>query len=51
MNVLEILKKKRVNLWAISFYTNVSGYNSVRENDRKLTEEEFKLVKEWLEND
>lgn len=45
--ILELLKKKQVNIWAINHYKNVKQYNDWRDNDRILTEEEFNILKEW----
>ena len=50
LEVLEIIKKKRVNIYAISKSVNAKDYNSINAPiERHLTEIEFNLIKEWLE--
>lgn len=48
LNVLEILKNKKVNVMVLDHLNNVKQYNEWRVNDRSLTEEEFKKLKEWV---
>lgn len=54
LEVLEILKKHEPNFWWLKILTKVEEYNKKYIDipalkKRILTEEEFKLLKEWLE--
>ena len=49
LNALEIIKKKRVNVWAIFHSTNAMEYNEkIRQyyDCRPLIQEEYELLKE-----
>lgn len=51
----KILKSKRVALWRIDLLYNYKEYNTYTQieygGENWLTEEEFKILKEWWEND
>ena len=55
LEILEILKSKVVSLNMITIFETCEGYNDwAREYHRYsslLTKEEFKKIKEWLENE
>ena len=61
LEVWEILKNKKVDISSLYFYSNsekaLEEYNywfndfGFNKPEFKLTEEEFNLIKEWLEND
>ena len=46
--ILEVLKKKKVNLFLIHVLNKRSTYNGCSELMPDLTETEFNLIKEWL---
>ena len=46
--VLEIINEKEVNISSLKAY-DLEEYNMIYEN--KLTQEEFDLLKRWMEND
>ena len=50
LGILEIIKKKKVDLRKVEVVSNVNWYNSYGKFvDNPLTETEFNLIKEWLE--
>lgn len=49
LEVLEILKNKRVNINKISKVKNLCNYNSICAIGTDLTFEEYKTIKNWLE--
>ena len=49
LEVLEILKNKRVDISILALCGTVEEYNNAY--IRNLTQEEFDLIKEWLDND
>ena len=52
LEVLEILKKKLVELNRVKTYTDYRVYNCYQYSpDLYLTEKEFNKIKEWLENE
>lgn len=46
--LLDLIKYKRVSIYAVMLYHKVERYNEWRTLERALTEDEFKLLKEWL---
>jgi len=52
LKILEIIKKKRVNVDNVYWCKDVKQYNIMQFGiEKDLTEEEFNLIKEWLENE
>lgn len=51
LEILELLKRKRVNIYLVEYFRNVKAYNELRNSERVLTEEEFIKIKEWLKED
>lgn len=49
LKALEIIKKKTVDIWLIQNKKTLKQYNSMVDESRQLTEEEFDLLKEVLE--
>lgn len=49
LKALEIIKKKTVDIWLIQNKKTLKQYNSMVDESRQLTEEEFSLLKECLE--
>jgi len=49
LKALEIIKEKTVDIWLIQNKKTLKQYNSMVDESRKLTEEEFNLLKEVLE--
>ena len=49
LKALEIIKKKTVDIWLIQNKKTLKQYNSMVDESRQLTEEEFNLLKEVLE--
>lgn len=53
--VRKILKSKRVALWRLDLLHNCKEYNTYAQieygKENWLTEEEFKILKEWWENE
>lgn len=51
LKILEIIKAKKVNVYDFNRVNNVNDYNNylTLEFSQELTEEEFNLLKEWLE--
>ena len=49
LNAFEIIKKKYVNIYQIKYMETLDDYNSVRDEEDRLTKEEFNLLKEVLE--
>lgn len=51
LKALEIIKEKQVDLFKVAYTNTKEEYNDmVSEHRRELTQEEFDLLKEWLEN-
>jgi len=49
--VFEIIKEKKVELFTLHYSVDIDNYNSHWNNKMYyLTEEEFELLKRWLEN-
>lgn len=49
---LEIIKNKKVNVDRMIFCDSCFQYNyGIAKEERHLSEEEFKLLKEWLKNE
>lgn len=51
LEVLEIIKKKLVVVSLIPLCNNAHDYSMKTSGYESLTDKEFKLIKEWLEND
>lgn len=51
LDILELLKSKHVDIAELKEDGNVIIYNLSMMKQDLLTEEEFKMLKEWLEND
>ena len=51
LEILELLKSKHVDIAELKEDDNETIYNMSMMNQDRLTEEEFKLLKEWLENE
>ena len=51
LEVLEILKNKRVNINKIVKVGKLENYNSICAIGTDLTFEEYKAIKKWLEGD
>ena len=51
--ILDIIKEKEVNMQVFNQCEDVETYNKVyiKQKDRQLTQEEFDLLKRWLENE
>lgn len=49
LKALEIIKNKTVDIWLIQNKKTLKEYNSMVDYSRKLTEEEFNILKEVLE--
>ena len=49
LKALEIIKEKNVDIWLIQNKKTLKQYNSMVDESRKLTQEEFNLLKEVLE--
>lgn len=49
LKALEVIKKKTVDIWLIQNKKTLKQYNSMVDESRQLTEEEFNLLKEVLE--
>ena len=49
LKALEIIKRKTVDIWLIQNKKTLKQYNSMVDESRQLTEEEFNLLKEVLE--
>lgn len=49
LKALEIIKKKTVDIWLIQNKKTLKQYNSMVDDSRKLTQEEFNTLKEVLE--
>lgn len=51
LKALEIIKEKELNMQVFNQCEDVETYNKVymKQKDRQLTQEEFNLLKEWLE--
>lgn len=49
LKALEIIKKKTVDIWLIQNKKTLKQYNSMVDESRQLTQEEFDLLKEVLE--
>jgi hypothetical protein len=49
LKALEIIKEKTVDIWLIQNKKTLKQYNSMVDESRQLTEEEFDLLKEVLE--
>ena len=50
LEVLEIIKKKNVATFLIPCCNNARDYSMKTSGFEALTDKEFKLLKEWLEN-
>lgn len=48
LKALEIIKKKEVNVFIFLHSSDLETYNDIVEDDRKLTQEEYDLLKEVL---
>lgn len=51
LEILELLKSKHVDIDELKEDDNVVTYNMSMMKKDRLSEEEFKLLKEWLEDD
>ena len=51
LEVLEIIKKKNVATFLIPCCNNARDYSMKTSGFEALTDKEFKLLKEWLENE
>lgn len=51
LDILELLKSKHVDIAELKEDDNVKIYNMSMMQQDRLFEEEFKMLKEWLEND
>ena len=49
--ILELLKSKHVDIAELKEDDNIKIYNMSMMKQDRLSEEEFKMLKEWLEND
>ena len=49
LEVLDIIKKKLVNILAFVHFDSLECYNLACVKGRELTEAEFNLIKEWIE--
>ena len=49
LEILELLKSKHVDIAELKEDDNVLIYNTSMLNEDRLSEEEFKMLKEWLE--
>ena len=49
--ILKIIKEKKVNILLLELTENVEEYNERIVPNGKLTEEEFDLLKRWVENE
>lgn len=49
LKALEIIKKKTVDIWLIQNKKTLKQYNSMVDESRQLTEEEFSTLKEVIE--
>ena len=49
LKALEIIKEKTVDIWLIQNKKTLKQYNSMVDESRQLTQEEFNLLKEVLE--
>ena len=48
LKALEIIKNKQVNVFVLLHSGNLKIYNDIVEDDRKLTQEKYELLKEVL---
>ena len=48
LKALEIIKKKEVNVFVLLHSGNLKIYNDIVEDNRKLTQEKYDLLKEAL---
>ena len=48
LQALEIIKKKQVNVFVLLHSGNLKIYNDIFEDNRKLTQEKYDLLKEVL---
>ena len=48
LKALDVIKEKNVNIYQIKYMETLDDYNSVRDEEDRLTEEEFNLLKEVL---
>lgn len=51
LDILELLKSKHVDIAELKEDDNVTIYNMSMMNQDRLSEEEFKMLKEWLEDE
>ena len=51
LEVLELLKAKHVDIAELKEDDNIKIYNMSMMKQDRLSEEEFKMLKEWLQND
>ena len=51
LEVLEIIKRKKVAIFVIPLCKNAYDYSMKTSGFERLTDKEFRLIKEWLEND
>lgn len=51
LDILELLKAKHADIAELKEDDNVLTYNMSMMNQDRLNEDEFELLKEWLEND
>lgn len=51
LKALEIIKKKTVDIWLIQNKKTLKQYNSMVDESRQLTEEEFELLKGILNDE
>ena len=51
LEILELLKSKHVDIAELKEDDNIKIYNMSMMKQDRLSEEEFKMLKEWLQND